>query len=51
MNVPYSRAMGSIRFSLGRLNTMEEVEHVITILPGIINDLRKIGGNYEANYI
>ena len=49
MNVPYTRAMGSIRFSLGRFNTIAEVDHVIDILPGIITDLRRIGGNYEVN--
>jgi cysteine desulfurase len=48
MNVPYTRAMGSIRFSLGRFNTMAEADRVIAILPDVINDLRKIGGNYEA---
>jgi cysteine desulfurase len=51
MDIPYSRAMGSIRFSLGRLNTVDEVDHVLAVLPGIINDLRKIGGNYEVQNV
>lgn len=42
MNVPYSRAMGTIRFSLGRYNTKEEVDFVLEILPPIIEDLREI---------
>lgn len=37
MNVPYSKAMGSIRFSLGRFNTEEEIELVVKKLMEIIN--------------
>lgn len=40
MNVPYSRAMGAIRFSLGRYNTATEVYHVLEILPKIIEELK-----------
>jgi cysteine desulfurase len=39
MNVPYSAAQGSIRFSLGRYNTEEEIDYTLEILPGIINEL------------
>ena len=42
MNIPYSAAMGSIRFSLGRYNTEEEVDFVLRKLPGIIAELRKL---------
>jgi len=40
MNVPYSRAMGSIRFSLGRYNTDEDVDFVLAWLPAIVENLR-----------
>jgi cysteine desulfurase len=40
MNVPYSYALGSIRFSLGRSNTEDEIEHVIEVLPEIVSGLR-----------
>ncbi len=43
MNVPYSYAMGAIRFSLGRFNTADEVDHVTQVLPEIINKLRSLG--------
>ena len=43
MNVPYSFAMGSIRFSLGRSNTEDEVDFVLKHLPKIVTDLRAIG--------
>ena len=39
MNVPYSAAQGSIRFSLGRYNTEAEVDHTLAVLPKIIDKL------------
>jgi cysteine desulfurase len=39
MNVPYKDAMGSIRFSLGRYNTDDEVDRVLKVLPGIVAEL------------
>lgn len=35
-------AHGSIRFSLGRFNTMEDVDYVIEVLPPIIKRLRQL---------
>ena len=42
MNIPYSQAMGAIRFSLGRYNTVAEVDFVTTNLPEIIKQLKEI---------
>jgi cysteine desulfurase len=42
MDIPYSQAMGAIRFSLGRYNTEDEVDFVLEHLPKIIADLRAI---------
>ena len=39
MNVPYSLAQGSIRFSVGRYNTEEEIETTLRVLPKVINKL------------
>lgn len=39
MNVPYTAAQGSIRFSLGRYNTDEEISTTLDILPEIIAKL------------
>lgn len=39
MNVPYSAAQGSIRFSLGRYNTEQEIDYTLDILPQIIGKL------------
>ena len=43
MNIPYSFAMGSIRFSLGKYNTQGEVDHVLEHLPSIVGELRSMG--------
>jgi cysteine desulfurase len=42
MEIPYSQAMGAIRFSLGRFNTEAEVDFVLEILPEIIEDLKQM---------
>lgn len=42
MNIPYSRAMGAIRFSLGRFNTGEEVEYLLEMLPYIAKEISSI---------
>lgn len=39
MNVPYTAAQGSIRFSLGRYNTEAEIETTLSVLPEIISKL------------
>jgi cysteine desulfurase len=42
MGVPFTAAHGSIRFSLSRYNTEEEVDYVIEKMPSIINRLREL---------
>ncbi len=42
MGVPFSRAHGSIRFSLSRYNTADEIDFVIGKLPPIIERLREL---------
>jgi cysteine desulfurase len=42
MNVPYTAAQGSIRFSLGRYNTESEIDDALMRLPGIINQLAEM---------
>ena len=42
MNIPYSQAMGSIRFSLGRYNTEDEVEFVLDKLSEIVEKLHRV---------
>jgi cysteine desulfurase len=55
MDIPYTTAQGSIRFSLGRYNTEAEIDHTLSVLPGIIErlvalspydqELRALGAN------
>ena len=40
MGVPVEVAHGSIRFSLGRDNTEEEIDRVLEVFPGIVEKLR-----------
>ena len=42
MGVPFTAAHGSIRFSLSRYNTEEEVDFVIEKIPAIVNRLREL---------
>jgi cysteine desulfurase len=42
MGVPYTAVHGSIRFSLSRYNTMQEIDTVLSIMPGIIRELREL---------
>ena len=42
MGVPFTFIQGSIRFSLSRHNTQEDIEHILRELPPIIKRLREI---------
>ena len=42
MGVPFVALHGSVRFSLSRYNTMDEVEYVLDKLPGVVNALMEI---------
>jgi len=42
MGIPFTAIHGSIRFSLSRYTTAEEIDRVIDIMPGIIKDLRML---------
>ena len=42
MGVPFTAAHGSIRFSLSRYSTEEEVDYTIEKMPEIVNKLRKL---------
>ncbi|HEY0004700.1 MAG TPA: cysteine desulfurase NifS [Pyrinomonadaceae bacterium] len=42
MQVPYTAAQGSIRFSLGRYNTEQEIDETLSLLPVIIKRLAEI---------
>jgi len=45
MGIPHNVAQGSIRISMGWGTTEEDIDHVINVLPSIIERLRKISGS------
>jgi cysteine desulfurase len=47
MGVPDDLAHASIRFGLGRFNTLEEVEYVVEEVTRVVNRLRAISPSYE----
>ena len=48
MNVPYTAAQGSIRFSLGRYNTGEDIDTTLRVLPEVIEKLAAMSPYAEA---
>lgn len=49
MGIPYTAAHGTIRFSLSRYNTEEEIDRVITAIPPIIAQLRQLSPYWAEN--
>ena len=49
MGIPYTAAHGTVRFSLSRHNTMQEVEEVIKAIPPIMEKLRKLSPYWGEN--
>ncbi len=42
MGLPHVRTLNSLRFSLGAGNTETEIDHVIAVLPGLVEKLRSL---------
>jgi cysteine desulfurase len=49
MDIPYTAAHGTIRFSFSRYNTMSEVDEVLKVMPGIVAALRKLSPYWDGN--
>jgi len=49
MDIPYTAAHGSTRFSFSRYNTMDDVERVLEAIPPIIEKLRKLSPYWSSN--
>lgn len=49
MNIPYTAAHGSVRFSFSRYNTESEVDAVIAAVPKIMEKLRKLSPYWGDN--
>jgi cysteine desulfurase len=49
MGIPYTAAHGTVRFSLSRYNTEEEIDRVIAAVPPIVAQLRKLSPYWGEN--
>jgi len=49
MGIPAEVAHGSLRLTLGRENTEEDVDYVLQVLPGIVKKLRMMSPLYPGN--
>lgn len=49
MGIPFSAAHGTIRFSLSRFTTEAEIDRVIAVMPGIIEELRRLSPYWNRN--
>jgi cysteine desulfurase len=47
MGIPAVTARGSVRFSMGRSTTREQLDHVLTVLPPIVARLREMSPVYK----
>jgi len=47
IGLPHEVAHGSLRLSLGRYNTTEDVDKVVSVLPGIVERLRQISPYWQ----
>ncbi|PKL35421.1 MAG: cysteine desulfurase NifS [Spirochaetae bacterium HGW-Spirochaetae-1] len=47
MGVPFTSAHGSIRFSLSRFSVEEEIDHVLSVMPEVVNRLLEISPYWD----
>ncbi|MDA8236178.1 MAG: cysteine desulfurase NifS [Clostridia bacterium] len=50
MGISHEVAHGSLRLTLGKMNTEEEVNYVLEVLPEIVERLRQMSPLYDQNY-
>ena len=53
MGLPYTILHGSIRFSLSRFTTEDDIQQVVNVMPGIVEKLRAISpfNSDEADWL
>ena len=47
MKVPFTAIHGSVRFSLSRYNTDEDIDRVLEVFPQIVANLRKLSPDWD----
>ena len=48
MRVPFTAVHGSVRLSLGRYNTDEDVNHALDVFPDVVANLRRLSPYWDA---
>jgi cysteine desulfurase len=49
LGLPEERAIGSLRFSIGRATTAADIDEVIRVLPGVVERLRAFSPTYRVD--
>jgi cysteine desulfurase len=49
MNVPFTAVHGSVRFSLSRYTTDDEIDTVIEVFPEIVASLRRLSPYWDTD--
>ncbi len=47
IGAPYEQAIGSVRFSVGKDTTMDDIDYVLDVLPRLIERLRSVSSAYH----
>jgi len=47
MQVPFSALHGSVRFSLSRFNTEQDIDHILEVFPQIVRNLRRMSPYWD----
>jgi cysteine desulfurase len=50
MHVPFTAIHGSVRLSLGRYNTDEDVDHALEVFPRVVANLRRLSPYWDATH-
>ena len=48
LGLPYEVAHGSLRLSIGEYNTMEEIDHILQVVPQVVETLRSKSPVWQA---
>ena len=48
MGVPFTSAHGSVRFSLSRYTTEEDIDRVLSVIPNVVNRLLEISPYWDS---
>ena len=47
LGVPYERAIGSVRFTVGKATTLADIDYLLDVLPALIERLRSVSPAYR----